>query len=88
MLDRPSIVCRVVRPILSPIVAAPGDVLAAWPGHPSHTLAVAPPDLSRIIRHRFCEDGVLYGVLLDLFLDARISLPVRSQKALLTSYQE
>jgi hypothetical protein len=85
MLDRPSIVCRVVRPMACPIAADPGDVLVAWPGHPTHSLAVVRHQ--RVVRTRHVPDGVLYGALLDLFLSARIRLPLTAQRRLLTQQQ-
>jgi hypothetical protein len=84
MLDRPSIVCRVVRPILSPLVATPGDYLTGWPGHPTHTLAVVTSDQTTVVRHRFCADGALYGLLLDLFLDGKVRLTDQAQRRLLS----
>ena len=84
MLDRPSIVCRVVRPILSPIVAAPGDVLAAWPGHPSLALCVLDTHGDTIKRAVPCPEGALYSQLLNWFLDARIQMPEASERALLS----
>ena len=84
MLDAPSIICRVVRPIVGPVVAAPGDILAVWPGHPTHTLAVVSGDKATLLRHCFCADGAVYGLVLDWFLDARIRLPLQDQRALLT----
>ena len=83
MLDRPSIVCRVVRPIATPIAADPGDTLVGWPGHPTHTLAVVSPRQT-VRRTRFVPDGVLYGALLELYLDGKIRLAVASQRHLLT----
>ena len=84
MLSAPSIVCRVVRPLLDPIVAAPGDVLTAWPGHPTHALAVLSADCETVLRTIAREERVLYADLLHWFLDARIQLPEASQKALLS----
>lgn len=83
MLDRPSIVCRVVRPMVKPIAADPGDTLVAWPGHPTHTLAVVSSEKA-VRRTRHVPDGVLYGALLELYLDGKVRLPVASQRRLLT----
>lgn len=84
MLDRPSIAALVVRPIRTPIAAQPGDMLIAWPGHPTHTLGVVSPEPRRVLRTRHVPDGAVYGELLRLFLDAKIRLPLRSQRRLLT----
>lgn len=84
MLSRPSIVCRVLRPFADPIPARAGDVLAVWPGHPTHAVTVLTGDCTAIIRHAPCDEGRLYGVLLDRFLDGAIRLPEASQRALLT----
>lgn len=72
MLDRPSIVCRVLRPLCEPIVARPGELLVVWPGHPTHTLTVCAPDGQTLLRHGHCAAGVLYGALLNLYLDAAV----------------
>jgi hypothetical protein len=84
MLPAPSIVCRVLRPLMSPIVAHPGDVLTAWPGHPRLTLCVLSPDASRVLRAQYVPEGRLYADLLTLFLDAAIDLSDAGQAALLT----
>lgn len=84
MLDRPSIVCRVLRPIADPIVARPDEVLTAWPGHPALTLCVLTPDGETITRSRYLPEGVLYSALLDLFLDGAIRLSHASEQALLS----
>jgi hypothetical protein len=84
MLDAPSIVCRVIRPIVYPIVARPDDVLTAWPGHPELTVCVLTPDGNTIIRSRYLPEGVLYSTLLDLFLDGAILLSTDSERALLS----
>lgn len=84
MLDRPSIVCRVVRPFFAPIAATPGQVLTVWPGHPTHTLIVFTPSLDRCIRYAHRAESVLYSDLLSLFLDGKIQLPDRSARALLS----
>lgn len=83
MLNKPSIVCRVVKDIDDPIMAFPGQVLSAWPGHPHLSLSVLTGDCSRVIRSCYCPERVLYAELLNLFLDGAIRLPVRSQRALL-----
>ncbi|MFN9086723.1 MAG: hypothetical protein ACK6DP_05105 [Gemmatimonas sp.] len=84
MLDRPSIVCRVLRPFLAPIVARPNEVLTAWPGHPTLALCVLTPDGETIIRSRYLPEGVLYSALLDLFLDGSVRLSEESERALLS----
>jgi hypothetical protein len=84
MLDAPSIVCRVIRPIAYPIVARPDEVLVVWPGHPDLTLCVLTPDGETIIRSRYLPEGVLYSTLLDLFLDGAILLSTDSERALLS----
>lgn len=84
MLDRPSIVCRVLRPITSPIVARRDEILAVWFGHPTHAVCVLDPEGEEIIRHAPRDEGLLYGELLEQFLDARIRLPEASQRALLS----
>ena len=82
MLDRPSIVCRVLRPITRPIVGRPNTLLLVWPGHP-HTLTIT--TLSGNVLHTaYCPEGVLYGALLHLFLDAAIRpLTEADERALL-----
>lgn len=84
MLAAPSIVCRVIRPFLDPIVARPDEVLTAWPGHPELTLCVLTHDGETIIRSRYLPEGVLYSALLDLFLDGAILLSHESERALLS----
>ena len=84
MLDRPSIVCRVLRPILDPIAARPGEVLVVWPGHPTHTVTVRTEDGHASLRHCCVPEGALYGLLLNLYLDAAIQcLTTESERALL-----
>lgn len=84
MLPRPSIVCRVMRPMAFPIPAHTGDVLAVWPDHPTHALAVLTADCAAIIRHAPYDAGKLYGDLLGAFLDGKLQLPEPSQRALLS----
>lgn len=84
MLDAPSIICRVVRPIVGPVVAAPGDVLTAWPGHPTLALYVLDGTCTTVKHSSPREEGALYSDLLHWFLDARIQMPEASQKALLS----
>jgi hypothetical protein len=84
MLDRPSIVCRVIRPIADPIVARRNDILTAWPGHRTLTLCVLTADAERLIRSAYLPERLLYPALLDLFLDGRVRLPEASQRALLS----
>ncbi|WP_396215736.1 hypothetical protein [Gemmatimonas sp.] len=84
MLDAPSIVCRVLRPFMNPIPAAAGDVLTVWPGHPTHTLIVFTSSLDQCVRHGYRAEKVVYSDLLHLFLDGKIQMAERSQKALLT----
>jgi hypothetical protein len=82
MLPAPSIVCRVVRPIMAPIVARPNSLLLVWPGH-AHTLTVA-SSCGTVQRTAYCPEGVLYGALLNLFLDAAIRpLTEADERALL-----
>lgn len=69
MLDRPSFVLRVLAPMLSPLAARAGQLLVITPGHPTHTVAVVTPDARRVVRHRFVEDGALYGPILCLDAD-------------------
>jgi hypothetical protein len=83
MLPAPSIVCRVVRPILDPIVARPDEVLVVWPGHPDLTLCVLDETSTELIRSRYLPERHLYPALLDRFLDGSIRLPVESERALL-----
>jgi hypothetical protein len=86
MLDAPSIVCRVIRPIVYPIVARPDEVLVVWPGHPTHTLTVCAPDGKAVLRWIYCADGALYGILLNLYLDAAIRCcDPESERSLLTA---
>lgn len=82
MLDRPSIVCRVVRPITAPITGAPGRLLLVWPGH-VHTLTITTAR-GDVLRTCYVPEGVLYGALLHLFLDAAIiPLTETDERALL-----
>lgn len=84
MLPAPSIVCRVLRPMLDPIVARPNDLLAVWPGHPTHALIVFMADGLTALRWSPCPEGVLYGALLNLYLDAvLVALTVESERSLL-----
>lgn len=84
MLNAPSIACLVLRPIMTPIPAKAGEMLIVWPGHPTLTLCVVTHDGRAIIRESYCPDGVLYGALLDLYLDAKIRcLSDQSERALL-----
>lgn len=69
MLDRPSFVLRVLAPMLFPLAARAGQLLVITPGHPTHTVAVVTPDARRVVRHRFVEDGALYGPILCLDAD-------------------
>ncbi len=84
MLAAPSVVGRVLRPILSPVAARVGDVLTFWPGHPLLTFCVFSSDLRHLRSSMHRPDDVAYAELLDLFLDAKVSLPEDSQRALLT----
>lgn len=61
---------RVMRHMLHPIAAAPGQLLAVQPGHPTHTLAVLDATGSAVLRHRYVSDGALYGNILMLDPDA------------------
>ena len=84
MLDRPSIVCRVLRPFVSLIVAHRDQLLIVWPGHPKLTVCVCSPDGATLLRSRYVPEGRLYGDLLHLFLDAKIHcLSETSERALL-----
>lgn len=84
MLPAPPIVCRVLRPMLHPIVARAGEVLTVWPGHPTHTLIVFMADGETPLRWCPCPEGALYGALLNLYLDAAlVALTVESERALL-----
>ena len=84
MLDAPSIVCRVIRAIVYTIVARPDEVLVVWPGHPTQTLTVRTPDGRTFLRCCGVPDGALYGILLNLYLDAAIRcLTPSSERALL-----
>lgn len=69
MFDRPPFHFRVRAPIIAPIQATAGAILSVWPGHPTHTLAVYDPAAKRVLRHRYVEDGALYGPLLILDAD-------------------
>ena len=86
MLPAPSIACRVVRPILNPIPAEVGRMLVVWPGHPTKTLSVLTPCGRHIIRSAPLSDGLLYGALLELYLDGKIAcLSLASERALFRS---
>lgn len=71
MLDRPAFVLRVVFPILAPIAATASQRLVVWPGHPTHTVTVY-DRAGRLVRHRYVEDGALYGPLLILCADGAV----------------
>lgn len=84
MLPAPSIVCRVLRPMLDPIVARPGELLTVWPGHPTHALIVFMADAETPLRWSACPEGALYGALLNLYLDAVVvALTEDSERSLL-----
>lgn len=86
MLTAPSIVCRVLRPMLYPIVAERHTILSVWPGHPTMTLSVLSPDCEQLLRFRHHPEGLLYGDLLNLYLDAMIQcVSLESERALLRS---
>jgi hypothetical protein len=72
MLDRPSISARVVRPIQTPIAAFPGDIVVAWPGHPTHALAVVSHEPRRVIHTQHVPDATLHGTLWEWYLDGCI----------------
>lgn len=84
MLARPTIVCRVLRPIAKPLPARAGDVLVCWPDHPTHAVAVLDEACDLIRCHAPYDSGALYGDLLHHFLDARIQMPEQAQRALLS----
>lgn len=63
---------RVVLPIVFPIVAQPGQLLGVQPGHPTHTVAVLDRTGRRVLRHRYVEDGALYGPILVLDADGAL----------------
>lgn len=71
MLDRPTCYYRVNAPMLYPIAAATGDLLALWPGHPTHTLTVCVAGTrgQKLRRFAYVPDGVVYGALLSLLND-------------------
>ena len=86
MLSRPSIVCRVLGPTGTLLESARGDLLVIWPGHPTHTVSVCTPDGRITLRWRHCPEGVLYGALLNLYLDAAIRCcDPESERALLSA---
>lgn len=80
---RPSFVLRVLAPIMVPIAAGAGALLVVTPGHPTHTLMVLTPDARRLVRHRYVEDGALYGPILMLDADGVVQFltPVDRQLA-------
>lgn len=78
MLASPSIFCRVIRPMRYPLWADPGDVLAVWPGHPALTISVLTHDAEDVKRAMYRPEGLLYGDLLNLYLDAVVA-PVSAQ---------
>ena len=86
MLDRPSIVCRVLGPTAPLIESAIGDLLVVWPGHETHTVTVCGPDGHTVRRFAYRPEGVLYGALLNLYLDAAIRCcDPESERSLLTA---
>lgn len=65
----PFFVFRVLSPMVAPIAARSGQLLVVTPGHPTHTLTVTTASGGRVVRHRYVEDGALYGPLLILDAD-------------------
>lgn len=45
--------------MLAPLAAAPGDLLIAWPGHPTHALSVVRRGV--VVRNRWMELPALTG---------------------------
>lgn len=78
-----SFVLRVLAPIMFPIAARAGALLVVTPGHPTHTLTVMTADASRIVRHRYCEDGALYGPILVLDADGAVTFLTPQDRQLL-----
>ncbi|WP_353265856.1 hypothetical protein [Gemmatimonas sp.] len=86
MLDAPSIVCRVLGSTDTLIESCPGDLLVIWPGHPTHTVTVCGPDGLTVRAFGYCAEAVLYGALLNLYLDAAIRCcDPESERSLLTA---
>lgn len=71
-MPRPAFVLRFLLPVIAPIMGQPGQLLVVSPGHPTHTLAVYHPATRRVVRHRYVEDGALYGPLLILDADGAV----------------
>jgi hypothetical protein len=69
-MPRPTFFLLVRQLMIQPIPARPGEILAVQPGHPTHTLAVLDRTASVVLRHRYVEDGAIYGITLMLDPDA------------------
>jgi len=72
MLDRPVAFYRVRAAfVVHGIHGVPGDTLAFWPGHPTHTLATREGGRGRraVRSHHGVADGIAYGLLLQLLND-------------------
>ena len=63
---------RCLSPIVFPIAVRVGQLLVIHPGHPTHTVAALTADGRRVVRHRYVEDGALYGPLLILCDDGAL----------------
>ncbi len=78
MLDRPVAFYRITAPcVIAGLPGLPDDLLIFWPGHPTHTLSVRANGRGRrqVRRHTYCEDGIVYGLLLEA-LNADLLIPL------------
>lgn len=76
MLDRPVAFYRVHTAfVVHGIHGVPGDTLAFWPGHPTHTLTTREGGRGRrrVRSHQGVADGIAYGLLLQLLNDDTIT---------------
>lgn len=76
MLDRPVAFYRVnVAFVVHGLHGCGGDILAFWPGHPTHTLATREGGRGprRVRSHQGVPDGIAYGLLLQLLNDDAIT---------------
>jgi hypothetical protein len=81
----PTAYFRVLAPMVSPIVARPGEYVALWMDHSDHTLSVISADRRHTIRTANPPLGRVTGDLLHLCLDGVILGLTRADESLLVS---
>lgn len=69
---RPPMAFRVCRPFRAPLPVAVGEVLVAWPEHPTHPLLICSPDGRKAIRWTALPAPRLYRLLFRAWLDAAL----------------